>query len=119
MPAEACEPLDPQQTALLAERYGDARGARAEHERLRTRLAEGDWITDDSVLTLAARLKADLGQRERDYAEREAYCAATRRLTAHHLDDKPRGRTRRVGQLRLRRHRGGRRHQCDGCRDLR
>ena len=73
---------DPQQTALLAERYGDARGARAEHERLRTRLAEGDWITDDSVLTLAARLKADLGQRERDYAEREAYCAATRRLTA-------------------------------------
>lgn len=73
---------DPQQNALLADRYGDARGARAELERLRSRLADGDWITDDSVLTLAGRLKADLGLRERDYAEREAYFATARRLTS-------------------------------------
>ncbi len=34
------------------------------------------------MLALAGRLKADLAQRERDYAERDAYSAATRRLTA-------------------------------------
>jgi chromosome segregation protein len=73
---------DPQQTALLAERYGDARGARGELERLRSRLTDGDWITDDTVLTLASRLKADLNLRERDYAERESYFATTRRLTS-------------------------------------
>ncbi|MDD3354848.1 AAA family ATPase [Zoogloea sp.] len=73
---------DSLQDSLLTERYGDARGARGELERLRLRLQEGDWITDDTVLTLATRLKADLCQRERDYAEREAYFATTRRLTS-------------------------------------
>ena len=34
------------------------------------------------MLTLAGRLKADLGLRERDYAEREAYFATARRLTS-------------------------------------
>ncbi|WP_079435949.1 AAA family ATPase [Zoogloea sp. LCSB751] len=71
-----------QQTTLLVDKYGDARGARADLERLRQRLGDGDWITDDTVLTLASRLKADLQQRERDYAEREAYFATTRRLTS-------------------------------------
>ncbi|TYC62161.1 chromosome segregation protein SMC [Zoogloea oleivorans] len=79
IPVDWC---DAQQTALLAERYGDARGARSELERLRSRLTDGDWITDDTVLTLASRLKADLNLRERDYAERESYFATTRRLTS-------------------------------------
>ena len=51
---------DAQQNALLAEKYGDARGARADLERLRQRLTDGDWITDDTVLTLSGRLRSDI-----------------------------------------------------------
>lgn len=72
---------DPAETALLAEKYGDARGARLQAERLRRHLDEGDWITDPAVLTLAERLKADLAKREQDYRDRQGYCATTRRLT--------------------------------------
>ena len=73
---------DPQRNALLADKYGDARGARAELERLRHRLADGDWITDDTVPTLAGRLRADVAERERQYQERERHCNAARHITA-------------------------------------
>lgn len=72
---------DPAEIALLAERYESAAGARRERDRLRTRLAEGDWVTDPAVLTLAERLKADVAKRERDYQDRQGYCATARRLT--------------------------------------
>ncbi|MBK7848902.1 MAG: AAA family ATPase [Zoogloea sp.] len=72
---------DPAANALLADKYDGARGARAELERLRQRLANGDWVTDDTVLTLAGRLKADVLDRESQYAERERHCNAARRIT--------------------------------------
>lgn len=72
---------DPTEIALLIERYESAAAARRERDRLRTRLAEGDWVTDPSVLALSERLKADVAQRERDYRERQGYCATARRLT--------------------------------------
>ncbi len=78
MPAHWRDPAD---IALLAEKYGDARGARLQAERLRRHLDEGDWITDPAVLTLSERLKADVAKREQDYRERQGYCATTRRLT--------------------------------------
>ncbi|PKO56853.1 MAG: chromosome segregation protein SMC, partial [Betaproteobacteria bacterium HGW-Betaproteobacteria-21] len=59
----------------------NASGARRERDRLRTRLSEGDWVTDAAVLTLFERLKADVLKRERDYRERQGYCATARRLT--------------------------------------
>jgi chromosome segregation ATPase len=72
---------NPDDIALLAERYESAAGARRERDRLRTRLAEGDWITDASVLPLSERLKADVAKREQDYRDRQGYCATARRLT--------------------------------------
>ncbi|THF60818.1 AAA family ATPase [Pseudothauera rhizosphaerae] len=78
MPAHWRDPAD---IALLAERYESAAGARRERDRLRTRLAEGDWVTDPAVLTVSERLKADVAKREQDYRERQGYCATTRRLT--------------------------------------
>lgn len=72
---------DAHDTARLAEKYGDARGARAELERLRSRLGDGDWVTDDTVLTLASRLKADVAERESQYRERERHCNAARHIT--------------------------------------
>ena len=78
MPAHWRDPAD---IALLAERYDNAAGARRERDRLRTRLAEGDWVKDESVLALAERLRADVAKRERDYRDRQGYCATARRLT--------------------------------------
>ncbi|MCK6395203.1 AAA family ATPase [Zoogloea sp.] len=72
---------DPAANALLIDKYDGARGARAELERLRQRLAGGEWVTDDTVLTLAGRLKADVNDREAQYAERERHCSAARRIT--------------------------------------
>ena len=72
---------DPEEVALLAERYESTAGARRELDRLRRRLEEGDWIMESSVLTLAERLKADVAQRERDYSERQGYCATAQRLS--------------------------------------
>ena len=72
---------NPEQNALLAEKYDGARGARAELERLRQRLANGDWVTDDTVLTLAGRLRADVRERESQYQERERHCNAARQIT--------------------------------------
>jgi len=72
---------DPADLALLAERYENAAAARRERDRLRTRLAEGDWVKDPAVITLSERLKADVAQRERDYRERQGYGATARRLT--------------------------------------
>ena len=72
---------DPDEMALLFDRYESAGAARRERDRLRARLVEGDWVTDASVLTLSERLKADVAKRERDYQDRQGYCATTRRLT--------------------------------------
>ena len=68
---------DPQELAQLDERYGGAHGARRELERLRSRIDEGEWVTDAAVLTLRDRVTADVRQRERDYSEREGYCNTT------------------------------------------
>ncbi len=72
---------DPQDNQRLADKYGDARGARAERDRLRQRLNSGDWITDDTVLTLAGRLRADVTEREAQFHERERHASATRQIT--------------------------------------
>ena len=72
---------DPQDNQRLADKYGDARGARGERDRLRQRLSGGEWITDDTVLTLAARLRADVGEREAQFHERERHASATRQIT--------------------------------------
>lgn len=72
--------LEATSQSALVERYGDARGARGELGRLRERLASGDWVKDDAVLTLRDRLAADVTHREKDYASRQAYCATTSRL---------------------------------------
>lgn len=65
----------------LADRYGEARGARAELERLRQRLLGGQWVTDAQILTLRDRIGADLALRERDFSDRTAYCITARRHT--------------------------------------
>lgn len=78
MPAHWRNPAD---LALLAERYENAAAARRERDRLRARLNEGDWVTDPTALTLSERLKADVHQRERDYQDRQGYCATAQRLT--------------------------------------
>lgn len=70
--------LDAGELALLAEKYGDARGARLQLERLRRHIDEGDWITDPAVLVVRDRLAADVGRRERDYLDRQGYCATAR-----------------------------------------
>lgn len=68
--------------AQLVERYGDARGARNEWHRLKHRLEGDGWVTDATVLTLRDRLALDVSQRERDYRDRQAYCATSQRLTS-------------------------------------
>ncbi|ANQ84661.1 hypothetical protein dqs_1617 [Azoarcus olearius] len=73
--------LDSAELALLVEKYGDARSARLQLDRLRRHLDEGDWVTDGTVLTLRDRLTTDLAGRERDYGDRQAYCATARRHT--------------------------------------
>lgn len=73
--------LDSPALAQLTERYSGAAGARRDLERLRERLAAGEWITDPAVLTLRDRVAAELALRERDYADRQAYCATARRHT--------------------------------------
>lgn len=67
--------------ALLAEKYGDARGARLQLERLQRHIDEGDWITDPAVLVVRDRLAADVDRRERDYLDRQGYCATARNHT--------------------------------------
>lgn len=72
---------DPDEIERLTALYDSAAAARRERDRLRLRLTEGDWSTDPAVLTLYERLKADVGQRERDYRDRQGYCATAKRLT--------------------------------------
>ncbi|MDY0011447.1 MAG: AAA family ATPase [Rhodocyclaceae bacterium] len=75
--------LDQGELALLADKYGDARGARLQAERLGRHLAEGEWITDPVVLVVRDRLAADVALRERDYLDRQGYCVTAR----HHTDN--------------------------------
>lgn len=70
--------LEPNELALLADKYGDARGARLQLDRLRRHLDEGDWITDPAVLVVRDRLGADVALRERDYLNRQGYCTTAR-----------------------------------------
>lgn len=73
--------LEQNELALLAEKYGDARGARLQAERLRRHLDEGEWITDPAVLVVRDRLGADVALRERDYLDRQGYCVTARNHT--------------------------------------
>jgi chromosome segregation ATPase len=73
--------LDAAELALLAEKYGDARGARLQLERLQRHIDEGDWITDPAVLIVRDRLAAEVGVRERDYENRQGYCTTARNHT--------------------------------------
>jgi len=73
--------LNAAELALLAEKYGDARGARLQLERLQRHIDEGDWITDPAVLVVRDRLAADVDRRERDYLDRQGYCATARNHT--------------------------------------
>lgn len=73
--------LAPAELALLAEKYGDARGARLQLERLRRHLDEGEWVTDAAVLVVRDRLGADVAERQQAYLARQGYCATARRLT--------------------------------------
>ncbi|MCB1887508.1 MAG: AAA family ATPase [Rhodocyclaceae bacterium] len=77
----APEWLDGDGIALLAERYDGAAGARRELQRLEARLGDGEWITDPTVMTLAERLRDEVGQRQQDYQQRQGYCATARRHT--------------------------------------
>ncbi|MCB1927227.1 MAG: AAA family ATPase [Rhodocyclaceae bacterium] len=72
---------DRDDVVVLAERYGGAGGARRELARLQARIADGEWITDPTVMTLSERLRAEADQRNRDYQQRQAYCATARRHT--------------------------------------
>lgn len=74
--------LEPQALAELAERYGDARGAKNEWLRLKHRLEGDGWVTDAAVLTLRDRLALDVAHRERDYQDRQAYGVTAQRLTS-------------------------------------
>ncbi|MCB1958315.1 MAG: AAA family ATPase, partial [Rhodocyclaceae bacterium] len=40
-----------------------------------------EWITDPTVMTLAERLRDEVGQRQQDYQQRQGYCATARRHT--------------------------------------
>lgn len=73
--------LEQTELALLAEKYGDARGARLQAERLRRHLDEGEWITDPAVLVVRDRLSTDVTVRERDYLDRQGYCVTARNHT--------------------------------------
>ncbi|GAA5184112.1 hypothetical protein GCM10025771_37350 [Niveibacterium umoris] len=66
--------------AGLAEQFNGLAGARNELARLKRRLTEGDWATDEQVLIVRDKLKLELDARERDYGERNAYCERTRVL---------------------------------------
>ena len=70
--------LQTEELSLLADKYGDARGARLQLERLRRHIDEGDWITDPAVLVVRDRLAADLAIRTRDYLDRQGYCVTAR-----------------------------------------
>ena len=52
--------------AELAEHYGGLAGARNELSRLKRRLNEGEWPTDDNVLIVKEKLGLELHQRESD-----------------------------------------------------
>ncbi|WP_341678766.1 AAA family ATPase [Niveibacterium sp. SC-1] len=64
----------------LAEQFGGLSGARNELSRLKRRLADGDWATDDQVLIVRDKLRLELETRERDYGSRTAYAERTKSL---------------------------------------
>ncbi|MCX9155247.1 AAA family ATPase [Niveibacterium sp. 24ML] len=72
--------LDPETLSGLAEQFNGLAGARNELARLKRRLNEGDWATDEQVLIVRDKLKLELDARERDYRERSGYCERTRIL---------------------------------------
>ena len=75
----AADWLEPGAIGVLTERYDGAAGARREFQRLQSRLAEGEWVTDPTVMTLSERLRDEVAQREHDYQQRQGYCATARR----------------------------------------
>lgn len=77
MPAEW---LEPAALVELGEHYGGLSGARNELSRLKRRIAEGEWPTDESVLIVKEKLGMELQQREADYGQRMAYSERTRQM---------------------------------------
>lgn len=65
--------LEDQALHELAEHYGGLAGARNELARLKRRINEGEWPTDESVLIVKEKLGLELQQREADYGQRMAY----------------------------------------------
>lgn len=72
--------LEPASLEVLAEHYGGLAGARNELSRLKRRLNEGEWPTDESVLIVKDKLGLELTQREGDYGQRMAYSERTRQM---------------------------------------
>lgn len=70
--------LEAEALAALADQFGGLAGARNELARIKRRLADGDWATDEQVLIVRDKLKLELAHRERDYGERSAYAERTR-----------------------------------------
>jgi chromosome segregation ATPase len=64
----------------LSERFGGLSGARNELARVRRRLNEGDWATDEQVLIVRDKLRLELTKRENDSRERAGYAERTRIL---------------------------------------
>ncbi|GAA5161505.1 ATP-binding protein [Viridibacterium curvum] len=72
--------LEADALADLAEHYGGLAGARNELSRLKRRLVDGEWPTDENVLIVREKLSLELTQRETDYAQRLGYAERTRSM---------------------------------------
>ncbi|PAS97280.1 MAG: chromosome segregation protein SMC [Candidatus Dactylopiibacterium carminicum] len=72
--------LSPAALGELAEHYGGLAGARNELSRLKRRLNESEWPTDENVLVIKEKLGLELHQREGDYGQRMAYAERTKQM---------------------------------------
>ncbi|HEX5127397.1 MAG TPA: AAA family ATPase [Rhodocyclaceae bacterium] len=66
--------------AALRERYENPTLAKSDLSRLKKRLAEGDWVTDEQVLIVKDKLRHELTVRQRDYDDRMGYSERTKIL---------------------------------------
>jgi chromosome segregation protein len=64
----------------FAEHYGGLAGARNELSRLKRRLNEGEWPTDETVLIVREKLTLELTQRQGDYGQRMSYSERTKSM---------------------------------------